>query len=159
MLIRRITRALLFTLFLTLLPLQAAAAGTTLKKVDLDTFDAIIMDASTVNLVVAMAAWCKPCREELPTLEKLHRQYSPAKLAVIGLSLDANAPKDLQPLLDKHQVSFPVYWVQGDATRKYKIYGMPMMLVIKNGEIIEKIPGQRSETFLNKKIAAYLEMN
>ncbi len=52
--------------------------------------------------------------------------------------------------VDKHKVTFPVYWVEGDATKKYRIYGIPMILLIKNGEIVEKIPGQRSETFLEK---------
>ena len=159
MLIRRITRVLLLSLILNMFPSPAITAGTTIKRVDLDAFDEIIMEKSTVNMVVAMAAWCKPCREELPTLEKLHRQYSSTNLAVIGLSLDANPSKTLQPLLDRHKVTFPVYWVKEDASKRYKIYGMPMILVIKNGEIVEKIPGQRSEKFLINKIEGYLNMN
>jgi thiol-disulfide isomerase/thioredoxin len=159
MLIRRFTGVLLFSLALNLCPSPAISTGTTIKRVDLDTLDSIIMDKSSVNMVVAMAAWCKPCREEMPTLEKLHRQYGQAGLSMIGLSLDSNGPKDLQPLVDKHKVTFPVYWVEGDATKKYRIYGIPMILLIKNGEIVEKIPGQRSETFLEKKIMNLLEMD
>ena len=159
MLIRRITWVLLFSLTLNLFPSPAISTGTPIKRVDLDTFDGLIMDKSSANMVVAMAAWCKPCREEMPILEKLHRQYSPAGLSMIGLSLDANGPKKLQPLVDKHNVTFPVYWVKGDAAKKYRIFGMPMILLIKNGEIVEKIPGQRSEKFLKKKITEFLEMD
>ena len=159
MLIRRMTGMLLLSLILNMFPSPGITAGTTIKRVDLDAFDVIIMEKSTVNMVVAMAAWCKPCRKELPTLEKLHRQYSSTNLAVIGLSLDANPSKTLQPLLDKHMVTFPVYWVKGDAAKQYKIFGMPMILVIKNGEIVEKIPGERSEKFLKSKIAKYLELD
>lgn len=159
MLIKHITGVLLFCLALHLFPSSAASTGVTVKKVTLDTFHGIIMDRSSLTMVVAMAAWCKPCRDELPTLEKLHRQYSPSGLTMIGLSLDANGPKKLQPLVDKHNVTFPVYWVKGDAAGKYRIYGMPMILVIKNGEIVDKIPGQRSEQFLEKKIAEFLELD
>jgi thiol-disulfide isomerase/thioredoxin len=150
---------LLFILALNVFPSSAISKGSTIKTVGLETLDNIIMDTSTVNMVVAMAAWCKPCREEMPTLEKLHRQYYEAGLSVIGLSLDAAGPKKLQPLLDKHNVTFPVYWVGDAATKKYRIYGVPMTLIIKKGEIIDKIPGQRSEDFLKKKIEALLKTN
>lgn len=50
----------------------------------------------------------------------------------------------------------PIGW-GGGAAKKYRIYGIPMTLLIKNGEVVEKKPGQRSEKFLIKKIAEYLE--
>jgi hypothetical protein len=55
-------------------------------------------------------------------------------------------------------VTFPVYWVKGGAAGKYQIYGIPMILLIKNGEIVDRIPGQRSEKFLEKKIEGLLEL-
>lgn len=157
--IKHIIGVLFFSLALNLFPPSAFSKGTTIEMIDLDTLDSIIMDASSVNMVVAMAAWCKPCREEMPTLEKLHRQYSRAGLSIIGLSLDSNGPKDLQPLVDKNKVTFPIYWVGKGATKKYRIYGIPIILMIKDGEIIDKIPGQRSEKFLKKKIEELLKMD
>ena len=158
-LIRRIICVLLISFTLSLFPSSAVSTGTTIEKVDLDTLDSIIMATATVNMVVAMAAWCKPCREELPILEKLHRQYNRAGLAMIGLSLDANGPKKLQLLLDKHNVTFPVYWVGDDATKKYRIHGVPMTLIVKGGEIIDKIPGQRSEEFFREMIEDLLKID
>ena len=159
MLIRRFTGVLLFSLALNLFPSHAITTGTTIKRVDLHTFEEIILNNSSLNMVVAMAAWCKPCREEMPTLEKLHLKYARSGLALIGLSLDSKGPDPLQKHLDKNKVTFPVYWVGGDAAKKFRIYGIPMTLLIKNGEIVEKIPGQRSETFLEKKIMNLLEMD
>jgi thiol-disulfide isomerase/thioredoxin len=159
MLIRRFTGVLLFSLALNLFPSPAISTGTTIKRVDLHAFEEIILNNSSLNMVVAMAAWCKPCREEMPTLEKLHLKYVRSGLSLIGLSLDSKGPDPLQKHLDKNKVTFPVYWVGGDAAKKYRIYGIPMTLLIKNGEIVEKIPGQRSETFLEKKIMNLLEMD
>ena len=44
MLIRRITRVLLLSLILNMFPSPAITAGTTIKRVDLDAFDEIIME-------------------------------------------------------------------------------------------------------------------
>ena len=157
MLLRFMVGMLVFSFALTILPTTAVSTDTTIKKVDLQTFEEIILNNSSFNMVVAMAAWCKPCREEMPTLEKLHLKYARSGLSLIGLSLDSKGPDPLQKHLDKNKVTFPVYWVGGDAAKKYRIYGIPMTLLIKNGEVVEKIPGQRSEKFLIKKIAEYLE--
>ena len=159
MLLRLMKGMLVFSFALTILPATAVSTSTAVKRVDLHTFEEIILNNSSFNMVVAMAAWCKPCREEMPTLEKLHLKYARSGLALIGLSLDSKGPNPLQKHLDKNKVTFPVYWVGGDAAKKYRIYGIPMILLIKNGEIVEKIPGQRSETFLGKKIMNLLEMD
>lgn len=154
---RLLTGILFFSLTLLICSSMARSAGNTIKKVDLDTFDGIILNASTRTMVVAMAAWCKPCREEIPTLEKLHQKYRQTGLSMVGLSLDSKGPDDLQSLLDKHGVTFPVYWAGDAVTKKYKIFGVPMTLLIKHGKIVEKIPGQRSEKYLKKKIDKLLE--
>jgi peroxiredoxin len=43
-----------------------------------------------VVLLNLWATWCKPCRAEIPALEKLHREFQSQGLAVVGASLDAD---------------------------------------------------------------------
>lgn len=34
------------------------------------------------------ATWCKPCREEIPALDSLHREFGPRGFRVVGVSID-----------------------------------------------------------------------
>jgi hypothetical protein len=58
----------------------------------------------------------------------------------------------MQPLIDSLRVSFPVYWLGEAGARSYNITGIPLLWIVKNGEVREKILGSRSESFLEKKI-------
>ena len=41
-----------------------------------------------VVLLNMWATWCKPCREELPELARLHRELEPRGLTVVGVNVD-----------------------------------------------------------------------
>lgn len=43
-----------------------------------------------VVLLNIWATWCKPCREEIPALETLHKAYAARGLLVAGVSIDAH---------------------------------------------------------------------
>jgi len=137
----------------------AIAAETAVTKIQLDEFDKIMSDKDCRCMIVAMAAWCRPCRKELPVLNRLYLKYREAGLSVVGLSVDPGGPKAIEPVLKKNQVGFPVYWVGEAAVRKYKIFGIPMIFLIKNGKIVEKIPGERPEAYWEQKIEMLLQGN
>ena len=137
----------------------AISQETVVTRMSIDAFDKIMVDKNCRCMVVAMAAWCSPCRKELPVLNKLYEKYKNEGLSLIGLSVDAGGPKVIQPIITKSRVTFPVYWVGEDALRKYKIFGIPMIFLIKNGKILEKIPGQRPEDYLEEKIKKLLMDN
>lgn len=130
----------------------ATAQETVVTTMSIDAFDKLMTDPSCRCMVVAMAAWCSPCRKELPVLDKLYRRYKREGLSLIGVSVDAGGPKSIQPIVTQARVTFPVYWVGEDAVSRYKIFGIPMIFLIKNGKIVEKIPGQRPEKFWEEKV-------
>lgn len=39
-------------------------------------------------LLNVWATWCKPCREEIPALDSLHREFGPRGFRVVGVSID-----------------------------------------------------------------------
>ncbi|MBW2560669.1 MAG: TlpA family protein disulfide reductase [Deltaproteobacteria bacterium] len=107
-------------------------------------------------MLVAMASWCAPCREELPILQRMHEKYKDKGLRIIGISLDIGGPSAMQPLVDQIGLDFPVYWGGKEVTVKYRISAIPLTYIVKNGKIVEKILGGRGEAFIEGKIVSLL---
>ena len=63
----------------------------------------------------------------------------------------------MQPVIRKLKIEFPVYWFGEKAIPKFKLTKIPLLLVIKKGEVVERLPGQRSEKYLDRKVKALLE--
>lgn len=59
-------------------------------------------------LINFWATWCEPCRKEMPSLEQLHRQIDPARLSVIGVSVDTDLNLAREFLL-QHAITFANY--------------------------------------------------
>jgi thiol-disulfide isomerase/thioredoxin len=149
-------------LVIALLLLPTAFAGAAKNRIVIEKMgsgglDRLLQDPNNPRMVIAMAAWCGPCRKELPTLIKLFEKYEDKGLKMVGISVDANGPEALQKILDKARVNFPVYWVGVDIAHEYNIYAIPMIFFIKDGQVIEKLPGQRAEKFLDKRIQNLLK--
>jgi len=86
--------ALLLTLVLAGLCVTAAAAPTagvipSVPLVKLDGSAANLDDWGGKPLVVNIwATWCPPCREEMPSLQRLSELLAPSGIGVVALSLD-----------------------------------------------------------------------
>ncbi|MBW1858925.1 MAG: TlpA family protein disulfide reductase [Deltaproteobacteria bacterium] len=55
-----------------------------------------IVKESEGAVMVVLAAWCFPCRQELPTLVKLHDKYKSQGLEMVGISVDIGGPSMIQ---------------------------------------------------------------
>lgn len=135
-----------------------AGAGVTIQKISESALDEMIKADNNKFLITFMAAWCGPCIDELPVLNKLYQKYKTQGLKLIGISIDLEGPRALQPIVDKLGVSFPVYWYGESAVQKFSIFAIPMIAFVKDGKIIEKLPGRRSEKALKKKIREFLDL-
>lgn len=107
--------------------------------------------------MVVLATWCFPCRQELPMLVKVYDKYKSHGLEMVGISVDLGGPSMIQPLLDRAHVNFPVYWAGEEVIRDLNIRGIPLLFLIKEGEIVEEVMGKQSEAFLEKKINELLK--
>ena len=75
---------------------------------------------------------------------------------MIGISIDLEGAAAMQPVINKLKIEFPVYWYGEKAVQKFELMASPLLLFIKQGEIVERIPGRRPEEFLDKKIQEIL---
>jgi thiol-disulfide isomerase/thioredoxin len=134
-----------------------AGAAVTIQKISESALDELIKSDNNKILITFMAAWCGPCIDELPVLNKLYQKYQKQGLKLIGISIDLEGPKAMQPIVDKLKISFPIYWYGDTAVQKFSLFAIPMIFLVKDGQIIEKLPGRRSEKVLNKKIREFLK--
>ena len=136
----------------------AAAEPNTVQSIELEQLDQKLAVGHGRCAIVFMAAWCMPCIEELPALNAIYEKYRTSGLHIVGLSLDYGGPQAMQPFIDHHKVRFPVYWVGEKAIKAYQIRGIPLILLVKDGEITERVTGKRSKKDLEKIFAAFLKL-
>lgn len=135
----------------------AALAGVTVVPIEESKLDELLGAKDNRLVVNFMAAWCGPCIDELPVLNKLYRKYSKKGFWLIGISIDLEGPGAMQPIIDKLKIDFPVYWYGEKGVQKFKLNAIPMLFLIKDGEIVEKLWGRRSERDLNIKFEEFLK--
>ncbi|MFQ5931731.1 MAG: redoxin domain-containing protein, partial [Nitrospiraceae bacterium] len=98
------------------------------------------------------ATWCKPCREEMPSMEILHRNFEQDGLVVLAISIDRVTTKqEIPPFVKNLNLTFPVLidsWGQTD--KRYKLMGVPETYIIdQRGILREKVIGPRDWTRLD----------
>ena len=64
---------LLFIIFLSIH--SDASTGVTIQKISESALDELIKADNNKILITFMAAWCGPCIDELPALNKLYQKY------------------------------------------------------------------------------------
>ena len=98
------------------------------------------------------ATWCKPCREEMPSMEVLHKNFEKDGLVILAVSIDrVTTTKDIPPFIKGMNLTFPVLidsW--GKTDKPYKRMGVPETFIIdQQGVIREIIIGPRDWTRLD----------
>jgi thiol-disulfide isomerase/thioredoxin len=78
-----------------------------------------------VVMINFWATWCGPCREEMPLLESMYKQYKKQDFTLLSVNVEPD-PKGATDWLKKTPVSFPVlYDVKSDVSNLYKVAVMP----------------------------------
>ena len=132
-------------------------AGVKIQPIEEAELDALI-NAENGRLVVTFAAaWCPPCIDELPILNKLYHRYKNKGFKLVGITIDIEGPGAMQPIVDKLKIDFPIYWYGEKGVQKFKLNAIPMLFFIKDGEIVEKLYGRRPEGQLNNKFKEFLK--
>lgn len=85
-----------------------------------------VLKNNELTLVDFWAEWCGPCKALGPTIDAIADQYA-GKVKVYKLNVDENP----------------------DAAQRFKIRGIPTVVVLKNGQLIDQLVGnQPKESFV-----------
>lgn len=96
-------------------------------------FEEKVLNSGSVTVVDFWAQWCGPCRAIAPIIEELADEY--ADSALIGkVDVDANQELAMQ----------------------YSIRSIPTILILKDGEVVEKHVGAITKPALKAKLDQHL---
>lgn len=86
------------------------------------------------------ATWCPPCREEMPSMEKLYKELKGEDFEILAVSIDASGAKAVAPFMREYHLSFPVLLdPEGTMKTLYGTTGVPESFIIDKEGRIEQI--------------------
>jgi DsbE subfamily thiol:disulfide oxidoreductase len=88
------------------------------------------------------ATWCEYCREELPAMERLYREFKGKGLEVVAVNIK-DKREDALAFIKKNKLSFPVVMdPEGEIGLLYGAYATPTVYLIdRNGTVLARMWG------------------
>jgi cytochrome c biogenesis protein CcmG, thiol:disulfide interchange protein DsbE len=135
------------------MPVEVGTRAPNFAATDLDGRVVSLADLQgEVILLNVWATWCLPCREEMPSMQRLHERFAADGLRVVAVSIDNESRSRFSPLpgsgdvrgfVEDHGLTFDI-WLdpEGQIQRTYRTTGVPeTFLVDRDGWIVRKVIG------------------
>jgi thioredoxin 1 len=97
-------------------------------------FEQDVLKSELPVMVDFWAEWCQPCKMLEPALESLAEEYE-GQVRFAKINADENM----------------------ETSERFRVFGLPTVLLFKNGEVVEHLQGLRKRGELQKAIASALE--
>ncbi len=107
------------------------------KKVSLTDF------RGKVVFVNVWATWCPPCREEMPSMQKLYERFKNEEFKILAVSIDSNGREAVAPFMEKLNLTFPALLdPESKMWGLYGLTGVPESFIMdREGLVVKKIVG------------------
>ncbi|HEY5674371.1 MAG TPA: TlpA disulfide reductase family protein [Malonomonas sp.] len=98
-----------------------------------------------VVLLNFWATWCPPCREEMPSMERLHQQFKDQGLVMLAVNVEDNGFQAVTSFLNQTPYSFPILLDRkAEVQNLYQVFRFPETLLIdRNGVVVDRLIGGR----------------
>jgi len=92
------------------------------------------------------ATWCGPCKEELPSMEVLYREFKDRGFVLLAISVDYGGTTLVKEFIANSRYTFPVLLDPNCETLDlYHIKGIPTTLIIdRKGKWVGRVVGPRN---------------
>lgn len=86
------------------------------------------------------ATWCKPCRQEMPAMEKLQKEYAD-KLAVVAVNFTSaeKSEKQVRAFADTYDLTFPILIDKKGINADYNVMSYPTTYILDEKGVIQDI--------------------
>jgi len=88
------------------------------QQIDVNNFNAEVLNSGKITIVDFYADWCGPCRKLSPIMDEIEQELSD-KVKFTKINTDENI----------------------DAAREYQVSGLPTLLMFKDGQVVERMVG------------------
>ena len=92
------------------------------------------------------ATWCLPCKEEMPSMERLYRRYKERRLTVLAVSVDTGGSAPVAAFVKELRLTFPIGLdPRLEVAGRYKIWALPSSFLIdRQGNTAAIVNGPRN---------------
>lgn len=91
------------------------------------------------------ATWCVPCREEMPSMERLYRRYGGRGLTILAVSVDRGGPATVAAFVKMLRLTYPIGLdPRMEVAEQYRVRALPSsFLVDRHGDVAGIAVGPR----------------
>jgi peroxiredoxin len=91
------------------------------------------------------ATWCPPCRDEMPSMERLYQQLRGPDFELLAVSEDEGSIDAVRAFARELGVTFPIaHDPERQVGSRYGVWGYPETFIIdREGRIVERVIGPR----------------
>ena len=115
------------------------------QAIDLATRDSVSLKdyRGSVTLVNIWATWCVPCREEMPSMQRLFDSVGTRGFRIAAISIDEGSSEDVAAFARELDLSFDILHDRsGSVERLYQTTGVPeSFLLDRRGKLVKRVIG------------------
>jgi len=142
---------------------EAITVDFTLDAIDGDIFELKEYIGSGPVLLDFWATWCKPCKDAMPHLQKLHEDYAELGLTVVAISIDSpRSQSKIKPFIKSRRYTFKVLLdPSSEVFQLFQGSNIPFQVLIdKDGKVVNTHIGYSpgDEKILEEEIKALLSI-
>jgi thiol:disulfide interchange protein DsbD len=109
----------------------------------------LTLPAGKVVVVNFWATWCVPCIKEIPSFNKLQRDFASKGVAVFGIGMDEEGVARVKPFAAKYKMDYTVAVGKEAFNQTYKLDVLPVTLIFdRAGKQVQRFEGFTAEADL-----------
>ncbi|MDQ6701439.1 MAG: redoxin family protein, partial [Acidobacteriota bacterium] len=137
------------------------AANSDLDGLALTTLEGTPFDLGPLkgNVVVVnfWATWCVPCRQEIPSFNKMHKELASKGVRILGVSMDDDGAPVVKPFLRQNPMQYTVALGSAKLNDTFRISQLPVTVVFdRTGKTSQRFEGFTAASTIESAIRSVL---
>ncbi|HEV2272202.1 MAG TPA: TlpA disulfide reductase family protein [Steroidobacteraceae bacterium] len=89
-----------------------------------------------VVMINFWASWCGPCRQEMPLLDSIYKQYKDMGFTLLGVNVEPDS-HNADAWLKRTPVSYPIlYDPKSEVSQLYQVQAMPTTVIVDRQGVV-----------------------